>query len=189
MTARAVDSAIARPSVVSLEPEGCLAIDSGVVLGIHRAPIQGARVAEVRRAIEAAAQSAPKGLLSIGVFRLSPEFPLGVTATTNVQELAELLRTVDRLCVAHATIIEFGGLRAAAMRTMARAIYALARPRSAYSDFDGLTDAVTWLRPYAERVGAKTDYATYLRLYREVERELDELDVRRGATGSRSVRA
>lgn len=189
MIARAANSATPSGAIVSLHPEGCFAFRDGVLFSIQRAPVQGPRVAEFGRVIEVAEKLAPRGVLCVGVFRLSPEFPVSISATNNLKELADVLRAFERVCVASASILEFGGVRAAAMRTMMRAIYAIARPRSAFADFDGLTDAVTWLRPYAERMRAPVDYASYLRLYREVERELDELDIRRGAAGSRSARA
>ncbi len=174
--------------ILSLAPEGCIAFDRGILLSVHRAPVFGARVGEVRRAIETAASLAPRGLVSIGVFRLSPEFPLGTGALSNVEELAGLLRAFERHAVAQATILDFGGMRAAAMKAMIRAIVAIARPRVALATFDRLTDAVTWVLPHAARARAPRDHAAYLRLYQTVERQLDELDARRGAT-RRSARA
>jgi hypothetical protein len=174
-------------TLLSLSPEGCIAVDSGVVLGIYRAPIKGARVGEVQSAILEAAARCPGGLVSVGVFRLSPEFPIGIDVDQNRAELAELLRTLDRVLAANANVIEFGGIRAAAMRLICRAIRVIARPRSPGAEFARLSDAITWLRPHAARVGVPCDPAFYVRLYREVEQHLEQLDVERGVT-RRSVR-
>ena len=173
----------ATPTVqwLSVRPEGAIAFDRGIHLAIHRAPIQGSRVAEVRAAVDRSAQLAPRGVVSINVFRLVPEFPIDIDLADNQSELVALLRSIDRQFVACASIIEFGGVRGAVMRMVSRAVTTLARPRAAIRDFDTVTEGATWLRAYAERVGAPTDLGSYVRLYREVDRQLEILDTQRWA--------
>jgi hypothetical protein len=167
-------------TILTVAPEGAIGVGRGIVLSIHRAAIEGARIGEIRSAFERASELAPRGLVALSVFRLSPEFPLDVNVGSNRAELASLLRVLDRIFIAHATIIEFGGIRAMTMRTLSRAVSLVARPRAAMRTFDGLTDAVTWLLPHAKRVDAATEPGAYVQLYRDVDRALDELDVRRG---------
>ena len=113
------------------------------------------------------------------MFRLSPEFPIGVDAGGNRAELAELWRMIDASTRAMAIVVEFGGIRAAVMKLMTRAVQILVRPRAAIGEFDRLSDAIGWLRPHAARAVAPEDPATYYRLYQETARCLDELDMER----------
>jgi hypothetical protein len=148
----------------------------GVVLGIHRAPIQGPRVGEIARSVVKAAEAHPGGLVQLGVFRLSPEFPLTTGFDSNTAELADLLRAIDSTFVACANVLEFGGVRAAAMRVATRAVCLLARPRASIETFDRLSDGIAWLLPHARLVGAHCQAPLYLELYREADRLLALMD-------------
>jgi len=75
--------------------------------------------------------------------------------------------------------VEFGGIRAAVMKLLTRAVRILVRPRAPIGEFDRLSDAIGWLRPYAAEADAPVDPATYYRLYREAGERLDELDMER----------
>lgn len=163
------------PRVLVQRAEECVVFERGVVVSIHRAPVRGARLSEIRRAIDLVAPDHPRGLVMLSAFRLSPRFPLGPGFDDNVGELAETLRAIERSSAAIANVIEFGGVRAAAMRLASRAVRTLARPRCAMEQFDRLSDAVVWLRPHADRALGPIDPATYVRLYREADRILAAL--------------
>lgn len=162
--------------VLERERDRCILFDEGVSVGIFRAPLQGERVIRVREAYERAAALWPERLLCVAAYRLSPDFPIGVDADSNLQELAKLLRTIDRSIAAHAAVIEFGGVRGAAMRIAIRAVRAFAGSRSELREFGSLAEASTWLRGFAKHGVPARDPALYLRLYREAERHLAELD-------------
>jgi len=99
----------------------------------------------------------------LGAFRLTPEFPIDINVGDNHGELA--------------------GIRAAVMRALMRAVRMVARPRAPFADFDAMSAGVAWLLPHAERVGAPAEFRTYAELYRQVDRQLAELDARRGRSG------
>lgn len=170
------DASAREPEVLSRTAQGCSVLERGAIVSIRRAPIQGAEGANALRGIERAAALHPPGTVLLSVFRLSPRFPIAVETEMNLRELAETLRSIDRHLVANAVVLEFGGVRAAAMRLATRAVWSLARPRAVMSMHDRLSDAISWLLPHARAVGAPDDAATYVRLYRLAERGLDEVD-------------
>ncbi len=162
--------------VLSERPEGVLLGRAGTVVGIRRAPLHGAVLAELRAGFERGLAEHPKGLVCLTAYRLSPRFPLGVGFDSNTGELSETLRVLDRSIIASAHVLEFGGVRAAAMRAATLAVTLLARPRAPIASFDRLTDAIAWLRPHAEAAGVAHDPATFVALYAEAERRLAAMD-------------
>lgn len=164
------------PVVLTSRPEFCLAADRGAVVGIHRAPLHGQLLKAVREGMQVAADAHPGGLVCLSVFRLSRHFPLDPGFDKNIRELADTLRAIDRMILANATLLEFSGVRAVAMRLATRAVIKLARPRAEMADFDRLTDAVAWLLPFARRIGAPSDHMSWVKLYRFTERHLPDLD-------------
>lgn len=165
--------------ILVLEPAMAIGFERGIMVGIYRAPLEGERLATARRAFAYASAHSPRGVVFLTAFRLTPEFPIGMSAGQNRDELAAVWREVDRSAVAIAALIEFGGMRAAMMRLLTRAVFAFARPKTPFRDFAGLSDAVAWLRPRAEDAGLPTDYRTYVALYQRLDRELAALDARR----------
>lgn len=176
---------IEAPVVLTRRPESALVWTGSALVAIHRALLDGPQLAEVRRAVDVAAAAQPDGLVLLTAYRLSPEFPLRPGFDTDLRELAETLRALDRVLAACATVIEFGGVRAAALRAASRAVLSLARPRAAMGYFDRISDAIPWLLPHAEAVGGPSDPAAYVRLYRAAERALAEVDAERAARGER----
>lgn len=169
-------TAIDASRLVMLRPHAAIAFERGAVVAIHLAPMLGARLTDTRAAVEAAAALAPRGLAVITVFRLSHRFPFAPGWDSNMGELSDTLRALDRSMAANALVIEFGGLRAAGARLAMRTVRALARPRSPSADFDSLTEAVRWIAPHARGVDAPDDFATYRSLYDEAARGLATLD-------------
>ncbi|MBI2388196.1 MAG: hypothetical protein HYV09_01155 [Deltaproteobacteria bacterium] len=167
---------VTEPVVLAARPEFCLAADRGAVVGIHRAPLHGPLLKAIREALQIAVDAHPAGLVCLSVFRLSRHFPLDPGFDKNVRELADTLRAIDRMVIANATLIEFGGVRAVAMRLASRAVIKLARPRAEMADFDRLTDAIAWVLPFAKRAGAPSDHMSWVKLYRHAERHLPDLD-------------
>ena len=162
--------------VVSSRPEGVTLALGGAVVGIRRAPLQGPVLGELREGYARAAAAHPGGLALITVFRLSRRFPLQPGFDSNKGELAALLRELDRSFVASAHVIEFDGIRAAAMRLATRAVIVLARPKVAIESFDRLADGVAWLVPRAASAGVVVDPASCLALYREADGRLAQMD-------------
>ncbi len=159
-----------------LRPHAAIAFERGALVAIHLAPMLGTRLTDTRAAVEAAAALAPRGLAVVTIFRLSRRFPFAPNWDSNLGELADTFRALDRAMAANALVIEFGGLRATAARLAMRTVRALARPRSPSADFDSLTEGVRWIAPHARRVGAPEDFATYRSLYEELDRRLAGLD-------------
>ena len=145
----------------------------GAVLGIRRAPVDGAYIEELHRALDADAGSEKRVLLI--AYRLSPDFPIELENTTGAKQWVPLLRELERSIAAYAMITEFGGVRAASMRAITRLAWSLARPRIELGTFWRLTDAVSWVAPRAQRVGALDDPAQLVRLYRTADRMLAEI--------------
>jgi hypothetical protein len=175
--------------VLARRPESCLLMCRGALVAIRRAPLDSAQLEDARRAFAIAAEASPRGVVMLTAFRLSPEFPLHAGFDTNVAELAETLRIVGRSVVANASVVEFGGVRGAAMRVATRTVWALARPRAAMAQFERLSDAIGWLLPHAAAIGAADDAATYARLYREADHALQQIDVARWVRGDVPGRA
>jgi hypothetical protein len=163
-------------SVVSERPEGVTLALGAVVVGIRRAPIQGPIVGELRAGYARLAAAHPGGLALLHAFRLSPRHPLQPGYDSNKGELAALLREIDRSIVASAQVLEFGGVRAAAMRVATQAIVVLARPRVAIETFDRLGDGIAWLVPRAAQAGVVVQAATIHALYREADDRLARMD-------------
>lgn len=151
-------------------------MQSGVLVAIRRATFRSGELGDVRRAMEVAAAAHPRGLVMLTAVRLSPVFPVDVGSSRSLSELAETVRFLDRVLVANATVVELGGIRAAALRLVSRATWQLAGLRGALGHFDRLSDAIGFLIPHARAIGASDDPATYVQLYRHVERELAALD-------------
>lgn len=154
--------------------EACTLLDRGALVGIRRAPIGNDELPELRLAFERASSAHPSGLVMLLAVRLSPEFPLAPGFDHNLRELADLLRLIDRVLVATAVVIEFGGIRASAMRAATQVVRALARSRGEMALFSRFFEAVDWLLPRARAVGAPDDVPTYLRLYRAADEVLAE---------------
>lgn len=171
------------PTVLTQSAKGCLVLDRGVLVAIRRAPLDGVELSELHRAIEAAAGAHPRGMVMLSAIRLSPDFPIDARHAASLREMAESARAIDRVVVANATVLEFSGVRAAALRTASRALWSLAKMRGVLGHFERLTDAIAWLSPYANAVGAASDAATYVQLYRSAELTIEELDAQRWVRG------
>lgn len=183
MSAPPASAGAGPPIVLTRRPESCLLQSGGALVAIRRAPLDRAQLADVRRAMDEAVSNHAGGLVMLSAFRLSPDFPLRPGVDTDLRELADTLRALDRALAASATVIEFGGIRGAAMRVASRTVWSLARPRAVMGHFERLSDAVAWLLPHARVIGAPDDAATYVRLYREADRILEELDAERWVRG------
>lgn len=160
------------PRVLIRRPEACTVLERGALIGVRRAAYDGPQLLELLHAIERVAPEHPTGLVSLTTLRLSPAFPLHVGFDADLSALADAARGVDRAVVAHATVLDFTGVRASAARLMGRAIWSLAKPRASMAFFSRLTDAVEWLTPHARAVGALDDLPTYVRRHRDAERIL-----------------
>jgi hypothetical protein len=153
----------------------CLAIDRGALIAIRRAPFQASDFVHAAHAIEGAYAGHPNGLVMLIGFRLDPRFPLD-PGIDDVEHLSGALKSFDRALRAVATVLEFGGVRAAAMRVTTRALWAMARPRCEHAMFERVTDAALWLAPRAEAIGAPYELATYVHGYKAVDAALREHD-------------
>jgi hypothetical protein len=151
--------------------EACTVFQRGAFVSIRRAPFDAAQFAELRHAIESVATSYPR-TVSLLAFRLERAFPVAEHDLTDVHEFVKTLRAIDRHLAAQAIVLEFGGVRAAAMRALGRTVTRIVRPRGAIAFHDRLTEAATWLVPYARGVGAPDDLGEYVRSYREADRLL-----------------
>lgn len=171
------------PRLLIRRPEACVVLERGAIIIVRRAAYDTAQVLELCDAIAHVAPEHPRGLVSLTTLRLSPAFPIVPGFDANITELAGAARAVDRAVVAHATVLDFSGVRASAARLMGRAIWSLARPRASMAFFDRMTDALGWLTPLARQVGALDDPAAYVRRHRDAERLLgpDEALARSGA--------
>lgn len=175
----APDRPLDAPATLLLRPEQCSVGVPGVVLMIRRAAVTLEHAVESCAAIEECARRSARGIVTLNVFRLCPDFPLQPGFDANVRDLASALRRIEPHVVASADVLEFGGMRAALMRAATRAVWALARPRAQQASVDRLSDAIEWLLPHAQAIGAPDDAGTYVRLFRHAQGELDELDARR----------
>jgi len=137
-----------------------------------------AGLAEFREAVDTASKANPSGLVLLSAFRLDERFPLQFDFDADRETLAETLRAVDQKLNAIASVLEFGGVRAAAMRIASRAVWALARPSAKMGIFDSLTDAALWLSPHAREVDAPDELAAMVRTYRHADRALARFDAR-----------
>ncbi|AKF03040.1 hypothetical protein DB32_000189 [Sandaracinus amylolyticus] len=156
--------------------EGSLVQLGSALVSIRRSPLRRARLVEAGRAIERAASAHPRGCVLLSVLRLSRGHPIEPGFDANARELAETLRAVDRVLVANAVVVEFDGMLAVATRALVRTVWALARPRASMAQFARMSDAITWMLPHARAIGAPDDAASYVRLYREAERRLEDHD-------------
>lgn len=157
-------------------PEACLGLVDGALVGIRRAMLTPADLACFRDAVVSACETRPAGLVMLTVFRLDPRFPLQVDFDTDLSAFVQTLRDVDGRLRAIASVLEFGGVRAAAMKMATRAVWATGRPRSRMAIFDRVTDASQWLAAQGGETGAPRSGATYLRAYRTVDGWLREMD-------------
>ncbi|MCZ7684165.1 MAG: hypothetical protein M5U28_37475 [Sandaracinaceae bacterium] len=164
------------PAVITSSAEGCMLAYRGAVVGIRRAPVDARYLANLYRAVATASAAGPGKAVMMTAYRLSPDFPIDVTHTWEAEEYLAPLREIDRAVAAYAMLVEFGGLRAIGMRAVTRAVWSLARPRAALGTFDRLADAIAWLAPRAQLVGALDEPAEYVRLYRTADRILDGID-------------
>lgn len=171
------ESAAEEPLALLIQrPETCLALVDGALVGIRRAMLTPKDLARFRDAILGVRADDPAGLVMLSVFRLDPRFPLSVDFDSDLTGFVETLRCVDGRLHAIASVLEFGGVRAAAMRVTTRAVRALGRPRARMADFDRVVDAADWLARQAEGTGVPTEAATYLRAYRLVDRAVRATD-------------
>jgi len=169
------------PEVLIERPEACTVLERGALVTVRRAVYDGAQLRELCDAVARVSPAHPRGLVKLMTLRLSPAFPIGLGFDSNLTELAETARALDRMIVAHAVVLEFTGVRATATRMIGRTVWTLARPRAAMAIFDRLTDAIAWLTPHARAVGALDDPARYVRCHREAERILGPDDLARDA--------
>lgn len=171
-----MDRDVAGPVVIASDAKGCVVAQRGMVVVIRRAPVDARHVADLHRALAAAQGPGSGRVVMLTAYRLSPDFPIEVENTTSGPEYVPTLREMDRVVAAYAMVVEFGGVRAASLRAIARLVWVLARPRVVLGVFDRLTDAVSWIAPRAQEVGAPGDPREYVRLYRIADQILESLD-------------
>jgi len=171
-----MDRDVAEPVVIASDAKGCIVVQHGMVVVIRRAPVDAHHVADLHRALAAARRQGSGQVVMLTAYRLSPDFPIEVENTTSGPKYVPTLREMDRAVAAYAMVVELGGVRAASLRAIARLVWALARPRAALGIFDRLTDAVSWLAPRAQEVGAPGDPRELVRLYRIADQILESID-------------
>ena len=155
---------------------GCVSLQSGAIVSIRRANLDGPGLERFLAGMELAKKRYPRGLVMLAAFRLDSRFPLPATFDRNLSILAETLRRIDREMAAIASVLEFGGVRAAAMELASKAVWALGRPSAKMASFRGLGEAAQWLAEVGPEVGAPADPGVYVRTYRHNDRRLRELD-------------
>jgi hypothetical protein len=152
--------------------EGCTVFDRGAFVTIRRAPIDAQQIGELRRALESVVEAYPQ-IVTMFVFRLSSEYPIAEHHLTDFDESAKFMRAIDEHVAAHAIVLEFGGIRGAAMRILGRTVVQLVKPRAAFAFHERVTEAATWLLPYAREIGVVDDLGAYVRSYRDADRLLE----------------
>lgn len=167
------------PLVVLRSPGACAVLSRGALVSVRRAAYTSAELSQLCRVLREVEPAHPDGIVSLTTFRLDPAFPIEVDHEGSLSELAQAARELDRMLAAVASVTEFGGVRASAMRAASAAIWTLARPRGELGQFESLSDALVWLCPRAATVGAPSEPAEYVRLHREVDRMLREQPVAR----------
>src|SRR5690606_14146892 len=125
----------AATTVLTESPKGCLVLDRGVLVAIRRAPLDGVELDELHSAIKTAAAQHPRGMVMLSAIRLSSDFPIDARHAASLSELAESVRAIDRVVVTNATVLEFGGIRAAALRTASRTLWSIAKMRGVLGHF------------------------------------------------------
>jgi hypothetical protein len=160
-------------AVVLIDDEaGCMILERGAVVTIRRALMDGRSLEESRRAFEIVHAAHPGGVAMLSVFRLDRRFPIDRAPDYNLSDIVATLRAVERVLGVTAVVLEFGGLRAAAMRAVSRTAWTLARLPSKLAFFDCLTDAAAWLELEGRAIGVQVDTAGYVTSYREASRTL-----------------
>jgi hypothetical protein len=160
------------PLVVFESARSVALLSGGALVSVRRGAYTAAELEALRGALAAAAPAHPRGFVSLTTFRLDRTFPLAVEDATELGALVDAARALDPLLAAVASVVEFGGVRAAAMQLASSAVWRLARPRAVLGQFETLTDALVWLGPHAQRIGALEAPADYVRLHRECERRM-----------------
>lgn len=164
------------PHLLIRRPQTCVTFHRGAFVSIRRAMLDRADLGRFQEAVEATARDHEDGLVLLAAFRLDPRFPIRADFDPDVEGLADTLRALDRRFIAVASVLEFGGVRAAAMRVASRAVWAVVRPSPTMADFERVGEAAHWLAAQATAAGAPADPASYVRAYRATSRHLAELD-------------
>jgi len=159
-------------------PASCMCLYAGALVSIRRALVDRQGLEAFLEAVEVAKQAYPDGLVMLASFRLDRRFPLPATFDHDLSALAATLRRIDQQVAAIASVLEFGGVRAAAMDLASRAVWALGRPSAKMASFRSLGEAAHWLAGVGPEVGAPGDPAAYVRAYRHSDRRLRALDAR-----------
>lgn len=160
------------PLVVFESARAVALLQGGAIVSVRRGAYTLPELKALRDALAAASPAHPRGFVSLTTFRLDPAFPLSVEDATELGALVDTARALDPMLAAVASVVEFGGIRAASMDIASRAVWRLARPRALLGQFATLTDALVWLAPHARQVAAPDAPADYVRLHREAERRM-----------------
>lgn len=142
------------PDILWRRPEACLASVAGTLVAVHLAPIKTAWLPDIRGAVNRAAdlRGGPVPLLS--VFRIDARFPLTPGFDSNLDELRETLRLLEKNVLGCAVVLEFDGFLRAVMRTAIKMISVLSAHKPPIAVHDSAVSGMRWLGELAPGVDA-----------------------------------